>query len=82
MSMHKSKFKDFLANCNIVNEDVKMQLFVMSLDLLNNKDLANWHNQLPTKGISSFKQLVKTFSEKWDPNLEENVRTRMANTPS
>ena len=47
------KFKEYLVTWDIMDEDLIMKRFVISLDLKNNKDVGVWYDELPHKGISS-----------------------------
>lgn len=63
VAVHIMLLRGYLAVLDVAHEDVKMKLFIMSLDLGNNKDVEDWYDELPDKGISSLVHLVKAFGK-------------------
>ena len=61
VTAHITKFKEVLVAWDITDEDTMMQLFVMSLDLGENRDVDASYDGLPPKEISSYLQLVEAF---------------------
>ena len=51
-----------------------MSLFVMSLGLGGDEDVNDWYDRIPPKGISSLLQLVEAICNKWNPNVEKEMR--------
>ena len=65
------KFKEVLVAWGIIDEDIRMSLFVMSLGLVGDEDVNDWYDRIPPKGISSLLQLVEALCNKWDPSVDK-----------
>lgn len=63
LKTHVTKFKEVLVAWDIIEEDIIMQLFIMSFGLGGDRDMDAWNDGLPPKGISSFLQLVEAFCD-------------------
>ena len=72
-SMHILMFKGFLMKSNIIHEDVRMKLCVLSLDLDINEDVRAYYKEVPLKGLSSHGNLVEAFNKEWEPNMDEDM---------
>ena len=74
---HVTKFKEVLVTWDITDEDMIIQLFVMSLGLGGNEDMDAWYDGLPPGGISSFRQLIEVFCDWWDPSIKKEILKTM-----
>ena len=64
-------FREFLVAWDVMDVDLRMKRFIISLDLQKNKDIGNWYDELPLKGIPSLLQSIKAFQKEWHPNLNK-----------
>jgi hypothetical protein len=62
---HITSFINVISKLNIVHEDVKMKLFILSLDFL--EMIFYWYNELGKGEISSLLDFIKVFPQKWSP---------------
>jgi hypothetical protein len=58
--LHVASFIDVLSKLNVVHEDVKMKMFIISLDFLKD-EVSNWYEKLGGKEISSLSDFFKAF---------------------
>ena len=58
---HTWMFKAFILEFKIMHEDVKMNLFVSSPDLLKNWNIRDWYEGLPPKKFPSLGHLIEAF---------------------
>ena len=70
---HVLAFIEYLKAWDIVAEDVRMRVLVLSLDLQNNHYEEKWYKKLPPKGISSFFQLIKVIYDNLGPCMGEEI---------
>jgi hypothetical protein len=69
---HISSFIDVISKLNINHEDVKMKMFILSLDFLED-EIMDWYGKLGEGKISSLSDFFKIFLESWSP-LHEKVK--------
>ena len=74
---HVQAFMQFIRASNIVHEDIKMRLFLLSLHLEDNLSIKNWYEGFPRKSFSSLRQFIDAFSMDWDYGVEEQERKAM-----
>jgi hypothetical protein len=63
---HISSFSDVISKLNINHKDVKMKMFLLSLDFLED-EIMDWYGKLSEGNISSLSYFFKIFLESWSP---------------
>ena len=69
----------FIRASNIVHEDIRLRLFLLSLHLGVNLFVRNWYEGFPCRSFSSLWQFIDAFSTDWDYGVEEQERKAMIN---
>jgi hypothetical protein len=73
-TLHISSFIDIISKLNINHEDVKMNMFILSLDFLED-EIMDWYGKLNEGKISSLSYFFKIFLENWSP-LHERLSVK------
>ena len=56
----------------MVHEDVKMKMFMLSLNLWNN-NIDKRYDGIPKKGICSLEEFIKVFCKRQDPYFKGDI---------
>ena len=67
---HVQAFVQFIRESNIVHENIKMRLFLLSLHLEDNLSVRNWYEGFPRKIFSSLKKFINAFKLDWDYGIK------------
>ena len=70
-------FMQFIQASNIVHEDIRMRLFLLSLHIEDNLLVKNWYEGFPRNFFSSLRQFIDAFIMGWDFGIEGQERKVM-----
>ena len=77
VATYLQEFMQFIWESNIIHQDIRMRLFLLSLHLEDNLSVRNWYEGFPCKIFSSLRQFIDAFSVDWDYGIEEHERKEM-----
>ena len=74
---HVQAFMQFIRASNILHEDIRIRLFMLSLHLEDSLSARNCYEGFPCRIFSSLRKFINAFIMDWDYGVKEQFRNSM-----